>query len=264
MTVMSVDHVLVDRDDLNIVTITLNRPDKLNALTKTMWSRLGDLFRELSADESVRCIVMTGAGGKAFSPGNDISEFETDRSNSKQASVYGALMARNIDAMRDCPHPKVAAIRGICVGGGMEIAGLCDIRICGESSRFGVPISKLGLVMGYHEIGTLKSLVGAGTALEILLEGRVFDAEEAQRLGVVSRIVADDSVMTEARAAAERVAAGAPLVHRWHRKFLQRLEDPAPLTPEEIEEAYACFDTEDFQTGYQAFLNKKTPAFKGR
>ena len=261
---MSTEQILLDRDDRDIVTITLNRPEKLNALTKTMWGTLGDTFRTLSEDASVRCIVLTGAGGKAFSPGNDISEFETDRSNSTQAAAYGALMAGNIDAMRACPHPKVAAIRGICVGGGMEIAGLCDIRICGQSSRFGVPISKLGLVMGYHEIGALKSLVGAGTALEILLEGRIFDADEAQRLGVVSRIVADDDVMTEARAAAGRIAAGAPLVHRWHRAFLNRLENPAPLTDDEINEAYACFDTEDFKTGYQAFLDKKTPTFKGR
>jgi enoyl-CoA hydratase/carnithine racemase len=261
---MASEHILVDRDDKDIVTITINRPEKLNALTKTMWGALGDAFTDLTGDESVRCIVLTGAGEKAFSPGNDISEFETDRSNSEQATAYGALMAKNIDAMRACPHPTVAAIRGICVGGGMEVAGLCDVRICGESSRFGAPISKLGLVMGYHEIGALKSLVGTGPALEILLEGRIFDAAEALRLGVVSRVTADDGVMTEARAAAERIAAGAPLVHRWHRKFLQRLEDPTPLSDAEIAEGFACYDTEDFQTGYKAFLEKKTPKFNGR
>lgn len=261
---MGSEHILVERDDKSIVTVTLNRPEKLNALTKTMWGALGDVFRELSADDSVRCIVMTAAGGKAFSPGNDISEFETDRSNSRQAAAYGALMARNIDAMRACPHPTVAAIRGICVGGGMEIAGLCDVRIAGTGSRFGVPISKLGLVMGYHEIGALRGLVGTGPALEILLEGRVFGAEEALRLGIVSRLVADDEVMAEARAAAERIAAGAPLVHRWHKKFLDRLNDPTPLSEAEINEGYACYDTEDFQTGYKAFLEKKTPDFKGR
>lgn len=261
---MGSEDILVTRDDNDIVTVTLNRPAKLNALTKTMWGTLGEIFTGLSADDSVRCIIMSGAGGKAFSPGNDISEFETDRSNAEQAAAYGELMARNIDAMRACPHPTVAAIRGICVGGGMEIAGLCDVRICGEQSRFGVPISKLGLVMGYHEIGALKSLVGAGPALEILLEGRIFDAAEALRLGVVSRVVSDDGVMDEARATAERIAAGAPLVHRWHRKFLKRLEDPTPLSDDEIAEGFACYDTEDFQTGYKAFLDKKAPVFKGR
>lgn len=261
---MTSDHILLDRDDKDIVTITINRPDKLNALTKTMWGALGETFQDLAGDDSVRCIILTGAGEKSFSPGNDISEFETDRSNAEQAARYGALMARNIDAMQACPHPTVAAIRGICVGGGMEIAGLCDVRICGESSRFGAPISKLGLVMGYHEIGALKSLVGAGPALEILLEGRIFDAEEALHLGAVSRVVPDADVMIEARAAAERIAAGAPLVHRWHKKFLERLEDPTPLTDAEIAEGFECYDTEDFQTGYKAFLEKKTPEFKGR
>ena len=118
--------------------------------------------------------------------------------------------------------------------------------------------------MVYHEIDVLRSLVGAGPALEILLEGGVFDAKEAQRLGIVSKIVAGDDVMTEARNEAERIAAGAPLVHRWHRKFLSRLQDPTTLSAEELAESYACFDTEDFQTGYRAFLEKKTPEFKGR
>ena len=107
---MTEDTILVERDDKDIVTITINRPEKLNALTKTMWGKLGDTFAELSTDDSVRCIILTGAGEKSFSPGNDISEFETDRSNSKQAAAYGALMAKNIDAMRACPHPTVAAI----------------------------------------------------------------------------------------------------------------------------------------------------------
>jgi len=258
------DHILVERDEKDIVTITLNRPEKLNALTKSMWGALGDTFAALAGDDGVRCIVITGAGGKAFSPGNDISEFETDRSNSTQAATYGALMAKNIDAMRACPHPTVAAIRGICVGGGMEIAGLCDVRICGESSRFGAPIAKLGLVMGYHEIGALSSLVGQTAALEILLEGRILDSEAALRLGVVTRVVDDSSVMVEAFETAERIAAGAPLVHRWHKKFLKRLQDPTPLSDAELAEGYACYDTEDFKEGYNAFLEKRTPAFKGK
>lgn len=261
---MSDDQILVDRDDKDIVTITINRPAKLNALTKTMWGQLGATFRELSDDDSVRCIILTSAGEKSFSPGNDISEFETDRSNSEQATRYGALMAENIEAMANCRHPSVAAIKGICVGGGLEIAGLCDVRICGESSRFGAPISKLGLVMGYHELGALQSLVGRGPALEILLEGRVFGTEEALRLGIVSRVVADGDVMTEARASAERIAAGAPLVHRWHKKFAARLEDKTPLSADEINEAFECFDTDDFKTGYKAFLNKETPKFSGK
>ncbi len=257
------DVVLVERDG-DIATVILNRPDKLNAFTKAMWARLGEAVEELSADTALRCIVMRGAGNRAFSPGNDISEFSDERSNSIQAEAYGKFMNMTIKALHACSIPKVAMIKGACVGGGLEVAGLCDIRICGESSRFGAPISKLGLVMGYQEIGALKDLVGVSGALEILLEGRIIDAPEALQKGIVSRVVPDDEVEAEAMATARRIADGAPLVHRWHRKFLARLADPTPLSDEEIKEAYACFDTEDFKTGYQAFLDKKKPDFKGR
>ena len=257
------DALLQSRED-GIVTITLNRPHKLNAMTKPMWGDLGDMFRTLNADDTVRCIVMRGAGDRAFSPGNDISEFESDRSNSTQAEAYGELMHGTVAVIKKCPHPRVAMIKGICVGGGLEIAGLCDIRICGTSSRFGVPISKLGLVMAYAEISALNDLVGPSIAYEILAEGRVFDAEEAFQKGLVSRIVADDQVEAEAMATANRIAEGAPLVHRWHRKFLERLKDPAPISAEENREGFACYDTEDFAEGYKAFLDKRKPEFKGK
>ncbi|MBC8337844.1 MAG: enoyl-CoA hydratase/isomerase family protein [Rhodospirillales bacterium] len=257
------DIVLVDRDG-DIATVILNRPDKLNAFTKGMWGRLGAVMDELSADTALRCIILRGAGDKAFSPGNDISEFADERSNSTQAEAYGEFMNATIAAIRACPVPKVAMIKGVCVGGGLEVAGLCDIRIGGESSRFGAPISKLGLVMGYKELGALSDLVGAQAAYEILLEGRILGATEALQKGILSRIVPDDEVEAEALATARRIADGAPLVHRWHRKFLDRMADPTPLSEEEIKEAYACYDTEDFKTGYSAFLEKKKPDFKGR
>ena len=257
------DQILVQRDG-TIATVTLNRPEKLNAMTKPMWRRLGEVMGELSADDQVRCIVVTGAGMKSFSPGNDISEFETERSNVEQARAYGKILHRTLDTIRACRHPTVAMIRGICVGGGLEIAGLCDLRICGESSRFGIPINRLGLVMAYPEIEVLIGLVGRSTALEILLEGRVFGADEAKEMGLVSRVVADADVETEALAAARRIADGAPLVARWHKKFARRLAEPAPLTAEELDEGYACYGTEDFQTGVKAFLAKTKPGFKGR
>ena len=256
-------HILVQRDGA-IATVVLNRPEKLNALTRPMWRRLGDVFLELGADASLRCIVMRGAGTKAFAPGNDISEFATERSNVEQARDYGDDMRRTIESIDQCRHPVVAQIHGICVGGGLEIAGLADIRICGESSRFGVPINKLGLVMAYAEIGSLVALAGEAAALEILLEGRVFDAREAFAKGLVTRVVADGEVEAEARATAQRIADGAPLVARWHKKFARRLRDPRPLTPEEYDEGFACFGTEDFQIGYRAFLAKTKPDFKGK
>ena len=257
------DTILVGRDG-DIATVVLNRPEKLNALTKAMWQRLGDVFLELGADDGVRCIVLRGAGEKAFAPGNDISEFETERSNVEQARAYGQVMTRTIEAIGHCRHPVVAQIHGICVGGGLEIAGLADIRICGESSRFGVPINKLGLVMAYAEIGALIRLAGEAVALEILLEGRVFGAAEAKEKGLVTRVVPDAEVEAEAKATARRIADGAPLVARWHKKFARRCRDPGPLAPEDIEEGYACYGTEDFAIGRKAFLAKAKPEFKGR
>jgi enoyl-CoA hydratase/carnithine racemase len=255
--------ILTERDG-PIVTVTLNRPAKLNALTVDAWRLLGDTFLALSADDDVRCVVLRGAGEKSFSPGNDISEFETSRSNTAQARTYGAIMRRTIEAIGQCRHPVVAQIHGICVGGGMEIASLADVRICGTGSRFGVPIKNLGLVMSYSELSPLVRLVGPDVALGILLEGTIFGADEALRLGVVTRVVPDDQVAAEAMATARRIAAGAPLVARWHKKFVRRIIDAAPLTDAERDEAFACFDTEDFRTGYRAFLAKQTPQFNGR
>ena len=260
---MSDDLILVRRDGA-IATVVLNRPEKLNALTKPMWQRLGEVFIELDGDDSLRCIVLRGAGEKAFAPGNDIAEFENERSNVEQARAYGQVMTRTIEAIDHCKHPVVAQIHGICVGGGLEIAGLADLRICGASSRFGVPIKRLGLVMAYAEIGALIRLAGEAVALEILLEGRIFDAQEALAKGLVTRVVPDADVAAEAQATAQRIAEGAPLVARWHKRFARRLRHPTPLSAADIEEGYACYGSEDFRIGYRAFLDKIAPEFKGR
>ena len=250
--------------DGTIATVVLDRPAKLNALTKAMWGELGAAVDALSADDGVRCIIVRGAGEKAFSPGNDICEFATERANKAQAVAYGAAMHGTARAIKACRHPLVAQIHGICVGGGLEIAALCDVRICGASSRFGAPIKNLGLVMAYAEMAPLVDLVGKAVALELLLEGRIIDAAEAKEKGLVTRVVPDADVAADARATAERIAEGAPLVARWHKKFARRLDDPRPLTVAELDECFDCFDTEDFREGYAAFLAKRKPEFRGR
>jgi len=255
--------ILIEREEF-IATVVIDRPAKLNAMTKPLWQSLGETIDTLSADDSIRCVILRGAGEKAFSPGNDIAEFRTDRSNVEQARAYGAIMHRTLIALGACRHPIVAMIHGICVGGGLEIAAMCDLRICGESSRFGVPIKNLGLVMAHAELDALVQLAGPAVALEILLEGRIFGAQEALAKGLVTRVVADDQVTAETLATARRIAEGAPLVARWHKQFVKRAMNPAPLTPEERDEGFACFGTEDFRTGYQAFLDKVKPEFKGR
>ncbi len=257
------DPVYFERDGA-IVTVTLNNPGKLNALSFGMWMRLGEIVRELEADDAVRCIVLRGAGTQAFAAGADIAEFETVRTNAEVAKAYGDKIDGTMRAVAECRHPTVAMIHGVCVGGGLEIASQCDLRICGASSRFGIPINKLGLVVGYGEMQALIDLVGRATALEILLEGRVFGADEAKEKGLVNRVVPDSEVGAEALAAAARIAAGAPLVARWHKKFARRLADPRPLSEAERDEGYACFDTEDYRIGFKAFLAKQKPQFEGK
>jgi len=260
---IAMSEVLVARDG-GIVTVTLSNPERMNALSRPMWERVAAVFAGLDADESVRCIVVRGAGEKAFAAGADIAEFTTERANVEQARAYGGVIQNAMDAVAHCRHPVVAMIHGVCVGGGLELAAVCDMRICGESSRFGVPVKNLGLVMAYGELKGMIDLVGRAVAMEILLEGRVFGAAEAHHKGLVNRVVPDADVEREALAAARRIADGAPLVHRWHKRFALRLGTPAPLSAEEYDESFACFGTEDFRIGYQAFLAKQKPEFKGR
>ncbi len=245
-------------------TVTLNKPEKMNALDLEMWGGLARAFQGLAADDSLRCVVLRGAGDKAFAAGADVAEFATVRSSVEQARAFAKVTHSAMQAISTCPHPVIALIEGACVGGGLEIASMCDMRICGASSRFGIPVKRLGLVVSYSELRPLVALVGSAMALEILLEGRLFDANEALAKGLVNRVVADADVEKEVLAAAARISEGAPLVARWHKKFVRRLADPAPLTDDEIDECYACFETEDFNIGYEAFLGKTRAAFKGR
>ncbi len=259
------DEVLCQRGGV-IATVTLSNPDKLNAVTAGMWRQLKVAMDELSADESLRCVVLRGAGDKAFAAGGDIEEFVTLRASFEQAQRYhGEWVAGALAAIVDCRHPVVALIQGACIGGGLEIAGQCDLRICGASARFGAPINRLGFTMAHSELAGLLALAGPAVALEILLEGRILSAAEAYAKGLVTRVVADDQVGDEAYATANRIAAGAPLVARWHKKLVRRLAfDARPLSAEEIRENFAYLETEDYRIGQAAFLGKRKPEFVGR
>jgi enoyl-CoA hydratase/carnithine racemase len=254
--------ILVSRDGA-IATVTLNNPERLNALNRAMWAGLGRTMRQLSAEDELRCIVVRGAGDK-FAAGADIAEFESERADAKQAREYGKIIHETMQVVARCRHPTVAMIKGPCVGGGLEIAAMCDLRVCGQSSRFGIPVNRLGLTMGYGELIGLLALVGRAVALEILLEGRVFDAEEAHRKGLVNRVVPDNRVEEEAYATARRIADGAPLVNRWHKQFIERLAVAADVAPGDWDEGFECFDTDDYREGVAAFLAKRKPDFKGR
>src|SRR5262245_47216370 len=257
--------ILVERDGA-VATVALSNPGKLNAITLAMWQELARVMRALSAEDTLRCIVLRGAGAEAFAAGADIEEFARVRDNAEQGRRYHREHVRGaLDAVGECRHPTVAMIHGPCVGGGFEIACQCDLRLAGRSGRFGVPINRLGFAIAYDELAALLPLAGRAVALEILVEGRVWEADEAQIKGLVTRVVPDERLEEECYDTAHRIAGGAPLVNRWHKQFVRRLTpQPAPLTEAEISENFAYFDTEDYRTGIKSFREKKRPRFKGR
>ena len=257
--------VVVARDGV-VATVTLSNPGKLNALTAAMWAALARALEAVSADEDLRCVVLRGAGDEAFAAGADIAEFAQVRNDAQQGRVYHReLVFGALRAVAECRHPTIAMIHGPCVGGGLEIACQCDLRLAGESARFGVPINRLGFPIAYDELNALLPLVGRAVALEILIEGRVWDAQEALAKGLVTRVVADDALAAEVQASAARIAEGAPLVARWHKQFVRRLTpQPEPLAESEIAANFDYFETEDYRIGYEAFLRKRKPKFVGR
>ena len=249
--------------DGGIVTVTLDHPRRMNVLDLAGWETLGEIFEGLAGDDSVRCAIVEGAGAAAFSTGSDISGFPKHRSTAGQVTRYAAAVRRGIEGVWDCPHPTVAAVEGLCVGGGLIIAACCDVRVCGESSRFGAPVNRLGATMAYEEMAPLLAAAGAGAVLEILLTSDLVDARRAREMGIVHRIVPDGEAGEAGRGIAGRIAAGAPLVNRWHKKFVRRSGEGRPLTAAERSEAYEAFRTRDYREGTEAFLAKRTPRFRG-
>ena len=247
-----------------VATVTLTNPGKLNALDFAMWESLSTTMRILSADDSVRCVILRGEGEQAFAAGGDIEEFLVRRDTVERAMEYHAQVGAALQAIAQCRHPSIALIQGACIGGGLEIAAQCDLRICGESSRFGAPINKLGFSMYPGEMEGLLHLAGAATVLELLLEGRIFNAVEASAKGLVTRVVTDHEVVAEALATAQRICAGAPLVASWHKQWIRRLQHDIPLSHEELRASFAFLDTEDYREGIEAFIGKRRPLFKGR
>ena len=254
--------VLVERDG-ELATVILNRPAKLNAMNRD------DGAPARRRDECAR----RGRISEVRAPARQRQGLLSWRRHRRVRGTAGlARRGRGIRNLfpwrarcgRAVPASVVAIIRGACVGGGLQLAALCDLRIASESARFGIPVNRIGLTVDYSELAPIYRLIGEGPLLEILLEGRVFSAAEARGKGLVSRVVPDDRLDQEAILTARRIADGAPLVNRWHKKFVRRLSDPRPISKEEMRESFLCFDTKDYLTGYQAFLSKTKPVWEGR
>ena len=250
--------------DGEIATVSITRPEAMNAFDMGMWIGLAETMEALSAMEALRCVILRGSTPAAFSAGADIKAFETERGSPESEALYARAFNRGMQSIRLCQHPVIAAIEGVCMGGGAGIATMCDFRVGGESIRFGVTARKLSLWYSYAEMDPVIQLVGTGVASEIFIEGRIFNGREAYEKGILSRVVADAVVQEEALALARRLAEGAPLSARFHKRAIRILRGQLPLTQAE-EDAVSDFAlTEDFRNAVQAFKAKQKPVWKAR
>ena len=246
-----------------IAIVRLNRPDKLNAISRAMLRELTDVFQQAAGDKSSRAIIFTGAGDKAFSAGTDLSELvDVSADNALDVTEGGQQLCNVIES---CPVPVIAAVNGIAAGAGCEFALACHLRIASPNASFSLPELKLGIIPGYGGTQRLVREVGRGRALEIMLTARSVDAEEALQIGLINRIAAAGDLVPEALRLAQEIAMLAPLAIR---ACLQAVNEGTELSLEEglAHEAdlfASLFATDDMREGTRAFLEKRKPVFKG-
>jgi enoyl-CoA hydratase len=247
-------------------TITFNNPAKHNAMSLEMWEALGDAIDALVADADVRVIILAGAGGKAFISGADISQFEELRHDAGATEKYALRSIAARKALEDCPKPTIAGINGFCIGGGLLVAMLADIRVAAEGSQFGIPAAKLGVAYGYQGLERLVSLVGPSRARLLMYTGMRIDADDAHKIGLVDQVVDPTDLWAHTMALARTIAENAPLaVAAAGITIAQILKDAGCRDMEAVKRIEArCSDSEDFREGRRAFMEKRRPVFRGR
>ncbi|MBI1385592.1 MAG: enoyl-CoA hydratase [Rhizobiales bacterium] len=257
------DELLVGHED-GILRVVLNRPHARNALTFAMYERLGALLAGQPSDGSVKAVVITGAGGKAFAAGTDMGQFRVFESPA-DAHAYEASIERVLGQIEACPVPTIAAIAGACTGGGAAIAACCDLRLATADMRFGFPIARtLGNCLSAATLARLVALLGEARVRDLVLTARLIEAEEARSIGLVSDVLADVGDLEAATAAlARRLAGHAPLTMRATREALARLRRAGPRV-DDSDLVTLCYMSEDFRGGIEAFLGKRPPVWKGR
>jgi enoyl-CoA hydratase/carnithine racemase len=246
-----------------IGTLTFNNPERHNAMSLDMWRGAAAVLEQFEQDPAVRVIVLTGAGGKAFVSGADISKFESERDTLEAVSEYNASVDRFSQVLGESSKPTIAMIRGYCIGGGVGIAVCCDLRIANDAGRFGVPAAKLGLGYGYANIRRIMDLVGPQFATEMLLTARQFDSAQAARIGLVNHVVPDPEIENFVREMAETIAGNAPLTIRAVKRIVRELRRDKPDVAACDALVKQCFESADYREGRQAFMEKRKPVFRG-
>lgn len=249
-----------------VARIIFNQPEKRNAVSLEMWEAVEAALDRFAVDASVRVLILSGAGGKAFVSGADISKFESERASAEGVAHYNATTKRVYDKVEAFPKPTIAQIDGFCVGGGVALSVCCDIRICGQGSNFAIPAARLGLGYGFQGINRLANLVGPAFAKEIFFTARRFTAEEAQIMGLVNRIAEDGRVADAAEAMAAMICDNAPLTVDAV-KFITnqtRMDESQRDIAACDAMVKACFDSADYIEGRRAFMEKRKPVWTGR
>jgi enoyl-CoA hydratase/carnithine racemase len=256
---------MLSRKEGKVGYVTFNNPERHNAVSLEMWEAAAGILEEFKTDKDIRVVVVTGAGGKAFISGADISKFETERSTQEAVDRYNETVDRANNAFYKFPKPTIAMIRGYCIGGGVGLALCCDLRICSEGSKFGVPAAKLGLGYRYDGLKKLVDLVGPSFAKEIFYTGRQFTAAEAQTMGLVNRVLPDGELETYVKDYADTIAGNAPLTVDSVKYIVgQAVMDESKRDLKKADALVkACFASADYTEGRKAFMEKRKPVFTG-
>jgi len=262
---MASDKILCEKAG-GVGRLIFNNPARHNAVSLEMWEAAEAVLNDLSGDHQVRVIVVTGAGGKAFVSGADISKFEDERATAEAVAHYNVVVARALQALQETAKPTIAVIRGYCIGGGVGLAICCDLRFCTEGSRFGIPAARLGLGYGIDGVSRLVDLVGPAFAKEIFFTARQFSAHEAAAMGLVNRVVPEAELDQLVRDTADTIAGNAPLTLRSIKRIVgEVLKDESARDIAACDRLVrACFDSRDYIEGRQAFVEKRKPVFVGR